>query len=109
MDACESEGSGELEAVVEGMKKKDPLSVDERMLNEIGYRLLGNNKTREAVKVFELNVKLYPNSANVYDSLGEALLKAGNKELALKNYEKSLELNPENASAKKVLEELRAK
>jgi len=109
MDACESEGSNELEAVVEGMRKKDPLSVNERMLNEIGYRLLGNNKIREAVKVFKLNVKLYPNSANVYDSLGEAFLKAGEKELAKKNYEKSLELNPENASAKKTLEELRAK
>ena len=48
------------------------------------------------------NVKLYPESSNVYDSLGEAYMKDGNKELAIKNYEKSLELDQKNDNAKKI-------
>ncbi len=60
-----------------------------------------------AIKIFKFNVELYPGSANVYDSLGEAYLKNGDTALAIKNYEKSLELNLENASAKSALEELK--
>ena len=48
-----------------------------------------------------------PQSANAYDSLGEAYMKAGDNEKAIKNYKKSLELNPENNNAKKMLEKLK--
>lgn len=109
MEACESKASGKLVEVVENMKKKDPLSVSERILNELGYRLLGDNKTREAIQMFDMSVKLYPKSANAYDSLGEVYLKDGQIELAIKNYKKSLELNPQNDNAKKVLEQLQKK
>ena len=76
-------------------------------LNNAGYILLGQEKVKEAIEVFKTNVKLYPESSNVYDSLGEAYMKDGNKGLAIKNYEKSLELDPENDNAKKMLEELK--
>jgi tetratricopeptide (TPR) repeat protein len=76
-------------------------------INNAGYILLGQNKVKEAIEVFNTNVKLYPESANVYDSLGEAYMKDGNKELAIKNYEKSLELDPKNDNAKKMIEELK--
>ena len=56
--------------------------------------------------MFEKGVLLYPDSWNAHDSLGEALVKAGRKEQGIQHYRKSLELNPRNQGAKKILEEL---
>ena len=78
----------------------------ERSINNLGYKYLNTDKIKEAVEVFKLNVEAYPESFNVYDSLGEAYMKSGEKELAIKNYEKSLELNPENTNAKNMLEKI---
>ncbi|HEX8502891.1 MAG TPA: alpha/beta hydrolase-fold protein [Pyrinomonadaceae bacterium] len=61
----------------------------EALMNQVGYQLLGQGNTEEAVAAFKLNVERYPNSANVYDSLGEAYERAGKTELALPNYEKA--------------------
>ena len=71
--------------------------------------MMKENKMENAIKLFELNVEEYPNSANSYDSLGEAYMNAGNKELAIKNYEKSLQLNPKNENAVEMLKQLRAR
>jgi 3-oxoadipate enol-lactonase len=80
---------------------------DENEMNSLGYRFLQNGKTIDAIEVFKLNVIAYPESWNVYDSLGEAYLKDDQKDLAIKNYEKSLELNPDNSNAQKVLQNLK--
>jgi glyoxylase-like metal-dependent hydrolase (beta-lactamase superfamily II) len=72
---------------------------DEREFNGLGYRLLQGNRIPEAIEILKLNVKMYPDSWNVYDSLGEAYMNAGETELAIKNYEKSLEINPQNTNA----------
>jgi len=61
----------------------------------------------KAIDIFTMNTFAYPNSANVFDSLGEAYMNKGDKTLAIKNYEKSLELNPNNENAKDMLTELR--
>jgi len=53
-----------------------------------------------------MNVEMNPQSANAHDSLGEAYMINGNKELAIKNYKKSLELNPDNTNAKEMLNKL---
>lgn len=63
------------------------------------------NDINKAINIFKLNTKLFPNSANVYDSLGEAYLENGNKEQAIFHYKKSLALNPNNENAKEILEE----
>jgi hypothetical protein len=81
--------------------------VRESQLNATGYRLLEDGKTELAIGIFKLNVAEHPESANTYDSLGEAYAAAGDKELAIKNYEKSLELDPGNDNARRVLEDLR--
>ncbi len=73
-----------------------------------GYNLLNRRKMDQAVAVFKLSVEMYPNSFNTYDSLGEAYMVAGNRELAIENYERSLELNPENTNAVRMLEQLRS-
>jgi len=78
----------------------------ESSFNNLGYKLLGEEKFDEAIVIFKLNVEAYPESFNVYDSLGEAYMKKGNKELAVQNYQKSLELNPDNENGKQMLEKL---
>lgn len=81
----------------------------ETNLNETGYLLLRENKVDDAIEVFKLNVKLFPKSWNVYDSLGEAYAMAGDTEQAIKNYEKSVELNPDNEYGKEALAKLKQK
>jgi tetratricopeptide (TPR) repeat protein len=68
-------------------------------LNNLGYNLLGENKIAEAITVFKINVQEFPDYWGWYDSLAEAYMKAGDKELAIENYEKSLRLNPNNKAA----------
>lgn len=79
---------------------------DEVEMNALGYQFLQNEKVKDAIKLFKLNTIAYQDSWNVYDSLGEAYLKDGQTELAIKNYEKSLELNPNNTNAKEVLKNI---
>ena len=84
----------------------DIILFDERQMNLLGYSLLQNEKIMDAIELFKLNTIAYPNSWNVYDSLGEAYMKNGQTELAIKNYEKSLELNPNNTNATLMLKNL---
>lgn len=69
---------------------------NEQELNRLGYDLLMDGQLKSAIEIFKLLVSEFPNSANPYDSLGEGYMKDGNEELALLNYEKSLEINPDN-------------
>ncbi|HEX9827401.1 MAG TPA: serine hydrolase [Flavobacteriaceae bacterium] len=78
----------------------------EDQLNQLGYHYLGNDKVDYAAAIFKLNVELFPKSSNVYDSYGEALLKLGDKEKAIENYKKSVEINPANEGGISVLKEL---
>ena len=80
--------------------------IEEWSLNGIGYGFLGQGSFPQAIEVFKLNVEAFPQSANVYDSLAEAYMKSGDREEAIANYKKSLELNPENTNAVQMLEEL---
>lgn len=92
--------------IIEEIKKKDPTLVpDENELNDWAYRVMGD-KPKDALELFKINVALYPESWNVYDSLGEVLLKLGNKAEALKMYQKSVDLNPNNKGGKQMLERL---
>ena len=73
--------------------------LSEMALNRLGYQLLQTRKVADAIEIFKLNVELFPQAANTYDSLGEAYMVHGDKELAIANYKKSLELDPKNANA----------
>jgi hypothetical protein len=81
---------------------------DERELNDLGYQLLRKNQFKEAIRVFQLNVEAYPQSSNVYDSLGEAYMDGGQNGKAVTNYRKSLKLNPKNHNAERMLQKLGA-
>ena len=76
-------------------------------MNILGYQQLQSGKTKEAIELFKLNVMAYPESANTYDSLGEAYMINGDKELAIQNYNKSLKLNPDNKNAIEMLKRLK--
>lgn len=78
----------------------------ESQINGFGYELIRIKRLDDAVNMFKLNVSLYPDSSNVYDSLGEAYMLKGEKELAIKNYKKSLELDPENNNAKAMIKRI---
>jgi CubicO group peptidase (beta-lactamase class C family) len=79
----------------------------EASLNQLGYSLLYSGHEKDAITVFQRNVQEYPQSSNVYDSLGEAYAKVGEKDLAITNYEKSLQLDPKNQNAAQRLKKLR--
>lgn len=81
---------------------------DEAELNQLGYRLLGEQRYSEAIAVLELNVEAHPDSWNAYDSLGEACMGAGDRERAIELYRRSLELNPDNSNGEAMLERLGA-
>jgi Tetratricopeptide repeat len=78
-------------------------------INRIGYQYLRLNDIQAALVVFKLNVKLFPNTWNVYDSYGEALLKNGDRETAIENYRQALAINPESKSASDMLIKLGSK
>ncbi|MEI6613386.1 MAG: alpha/beta fold hydrolase [Chrysiogenales bacterium] len=76
---------------------------DENEMNRLGYTYLQEGKIKDAIELLRINTVAFPDSANVFDSLGEAYMKDGQNGPAIVNYEKSLLLNPNNANAKDVL------
>ena len=83
-------------ATYDDLRERQPDVVDERLVNALGYELLGGDHVKAAIAVFQCNVDAYPESSNVYDSLSEAFLRARDYEKALRNYEKSVELDSNN-------------
>ncbi len=78
----------------------------ENVLNELGYEALKRENPEGAIKVFKLNSKEYPKSGNVWDSLAESYMKAGDNKKAKKYYRNSLKLSPNNQNAKDMLKKL---
>lgn len=80
--------------------------VDENEMNVLSYVFLQEDKAETSASVLELAIEQFPNSFNLYDSYGEVLLNLGEKEKAIENYKKSIELNPDNKHGIEVLKEL---
>ncbi len=77
----------------------------ERSLNNLGYAMLDEHP-RDAIVIFALNAEQFPLSGNVWDSLAEGYMAAGDRDRAVENYRKSLKLDPENENAREKLREL---
>ena len=75
-------------------------------LNTVGYYLLRKNRIDDAITIFKLNIEVYPDYANGWDSLAEACMLDGDKRAAIKYYRKCLELNPASQNAKNMLKKL---
>lgn len=104
----EAEGVDAAVARYQELRETDPEAYNfgEGQLNELGYQYLSADRPDIAIRIFQLNVDQYPESANTYDSLGEAYLEAGDRDQAIANYRKALELNPGFPSARRMLEQL---
>lgn len=98
------------EAAVAEMRRisrlPDAPRLGEADLNRLGYRLLAHDDAETAIAIFRVNVRLHPGSANVYDSLAEAYLTAGQLDEAERNYRRALELDPSLDSARRGLHEI---
>jgi tetratricopeptide (TPR) repeat protein len=79
---------------------------NEQEMNLYGYQLLGQGKVDEAIEIFKKNVKDHPGSWNVYDSLGEAYAKKGDKAQARANYEKASSMAGDDSQKKRIAAEL---
>ena len=90
------------------LKATQPTTFDfgEGELNNLGYQLMRNGKVKDAVEIFKLNVEMYPKASNPYDSLAEAYDNLNQKDLAIANYKKAVELDPKNTGAVEQLKRL---
>jgi CubicO group peptidase (beta-lactamase class C family) len=90
------------------LRRSNPDDYDfgEGSLDHLGYVLLRNDRTADAIAIFKLNVEQYPKSGDVYGSLAEAYEKNGQKQLAIENYRKAVELNPNDQNARDKLKDL---
>ena len=82
----------------------------ETEFNNTGYQLMNINQLEPALMVFQLNTRLFPDSANAWDSLAEANWKAGNTEKAIEYYSKAIEMDPEGgvgANARAMLKKVK--
>lgn len=105
--ALEEGGIGAMREAYHQFKEGLP-AFTELQMNAFGYQLLQAGKVEAALAAFELNAESYPNSFNVWDSLAEAHRAAGHRERAVELYRRSLEINPGNANALRLLEEMGA-
>ena len=80
----------------------------EQTLNAAGYALIGEGRKADAIEVFKLNVRAYPQSANVYDSLAEAYLDSGDKESAARWYREALRRSPADDRVRATLQQVGA-
>lgn len=88
------------------IKTDETYNLSESEMNDMGYKLMGADKVEDATKVFELIIEAFPKSFNAYDSYAEALMTLGKNDLAIKNYRKSVALNPNNQNGIDFLKKL---
>ena len=96
-------------AFYDSLKSKDSRNYDfsEPQLNSLGYKLLSEKRSKEAIEIFRLNTIVYPESSNGFDSLGEAYYNTGDIATAIQCYEKALRLDPANLSSINMLKKLK--
>lgn len=100
------EGSEGLKNNLEKILKENDEEYGDMALNGFGYQLMQAGELDKAIEVFKINTQLFPDIANTFDSLAEAYMNKGNKELAIENFKKVLEMRPQNENAKRMLEQL---
>jgi len=74
------------------------IQLDEQSINLLGYRYIRLDRLEDAIQTMQENVRRFPESANVYDSLGDAYKAAGRLEEARTSYEKAVKLGEKQQS-----------
>lgn len=85
---------------------KDTLLFTEAQINQLGYQFMNKGDINKAAEIFKFNIDVFPSSFNVYDSYAEALMNLEDYKRSIYYYKKSLEINPENLNAEKMIGEI---
>ena len=102
----ESKGIKEGVQYYDSIRWNNNYHLDEREMNMLSYELLNSGKGEQALEVLKLAIGSFPNAFNLYDSYGEICNKLGRREEAIKNYTRSVELNPKNENGIKMLQQM---
>ncbi|MGB7295759.1 MAG: tetratricopeptide repeat protein [Candidatus Aminicenantales bacterium] len=92
---------------IKGSPLKESFIFDEEQLDGLGAQMIKEKKMENAIALLKLNIEEYPDSANAYSSMGEAYRLNGQSDLAIENYEKSLELDPHNSRVREILRQIK--
>lgn len=90
------------------IQKKDSLNpvIRQWSINRMGYNFIRKKNYDSALEIFKINAELYPNSSNVFDSLGEIYYLKKDTITAISYFKKALSINPENRNSKRFLKKL---
>jgi len=93
-------GAGQVSQKLAALRKLHPRAVlfSEEIVNVMGYEHMQAGDHKSGIEIFKLNAEAFPNSPNVYDSLSDAYLADGQKDLAARNARKALELLPNDTT-----------
>ena len=109
MQALETRGAAAaLDVYRRSPQRQEIAKPVENVINSYGYRVLGEQRTKDAIEIFRLNTEAFPQEYNTWDSLAEAYLADGQKELAITYYRKVLELRPGDENATRMLKQIGA-
>lgn len=89
------------EMILQKLKSAAPHepAIQEKNINQLGYHFIVSRQFDFGIEIFRINTRLYPNSANTFDSLAEGYWRKGDEKRAVENYKRALELNPQNKTA----------
>jgi imidazolonepropionase-like amidohydrolase len=107
MQALESRGAAAAMEIYRQSPRRSQIAKPvENVINSYGYRVLRENRTKDAIAIFLLNTEAFPGESNTWDSLAEAYLADGQRALAIKYYRKVLELRPGDENATRMLRQI---
>jgi CubicO group peptidase (beta-lactamase class C family) len=104
----ETVAKGASEALKNYREHRNEKKIDESGVNQVGYALVAMKRIDDAILIFEQNTVDFPQSWNVWDSLAEAYMDKGDKDKAIADYERSLQLNPDNTNGAEQLKKLKS-
>ena len=107
--AIQSGGMTSLKHKFNSIKDSDNFFFLEPEINYLGYKYINLGQPDIAVEIFRINTEKFPKSGNAFDSYAEGLMNIKKDDLAVKDYKKSLELNPKNENATKMIEVIKEK
>ena len=107
MQALETRGAAAaLDVYRQSSQQTQIAKAVENVINSYGYRVLREKGAKEAIQVFLLNTETFPREYNTWDSLAEAYLEDGQRDLAIQYYRKVLELRPGDENATRMLRQI---
>ena len=110
MKILREQGLAAAKTIHEETRSKDPDYdiYEPTTLVNFGRELVDQKKTKEAIEVLNFNLEVYTDDSETFELLGTIYMNEGNKELAIQNFEKALEFDPQNQNAAEALKKLKS-